>query len=788
MKFSKFLAEAKSQSKVIVVYGGGFQPFHAGHMSSYEQAKSAFPSADFYVASSNDTKQRPIPFKDKQFLAQQAGVTDKFVQVIQPVNPKEILSHYDSKKDILILVRSERDPVNYTKKDGSKAYYQPYKSLKECKPFDEKTGHGYIFVTKKKVFQLNGKEVYSGSQVREMYAKADDKAKRQMISQLYPHAKSPEKVKSLLDKYIGEVKESVEITMDILFENLLVEGVHDSGIFKAVFLAGGPGSGKDFVMGKTLAGNGLTEINSDNAFEFLMDKKRLNKKMPESEKAQRDEIRGTAKSVTELRQRLALNGRNGLIINGTADDIEKTKRIKKELEDLGYETQMVFVDTADEVSRQRNIERGQRGGREVPEDIRKEKWMSAQKARPELQKLFGQNNFFHYDNSEDLRNASPEVVHKKTQELDGIFKNVRKFTSAPPKSDIAKSWISTELVRKDKTVEKNLEAKPVRKGSGAGEQASKLGLTYYGFGRYGKDRQITHHSVNDELVAIDKNQPTPSPNIPTQSGSLGASKPAHAKQPTAPKLKSVADITKPEMSPELKGRLDKAKKSSTLNKLKAAEKGIRKEDIDTSFSELIAEKSVSLSSIREKFKQENYDVQSNSGTIQEETGTGSSTDTSRANTGPRTTRQLREHCGCETNHAEEGSGKETTIYAKETGGEKSNRKAGTLSLKEIKKKLHNHPINIDDEFEGKERITPPLGTASSSYDSLGRVTEEKKATITKKESFRGRTTADVEYNVHDEKGNHIRTTKTKKEAKVWADMHELSKEDMYKKYPELRPK
>ena len=789
MKFSKFLAEAKSQSKVIVVYGGGFQPFHAGHMSSYEQAKSAFPSADFYVASSNDTKQRPIPFKDKQFLAQQAGVTDKFVQVIQPVNPKEILSHYDSKKDILILVRSERDPVNYTKKDGSKAYYQPYKSIKECKPFDEKTGHGYIFVTKKKVFQLNGKEVYSGSQVREMYAKADDKAKRQMISQLYPHAKSPEKVKSLLDKYIGEVKESVEITMDILFENLLVEGVHDAGIFKAVFLAGGPGSGKDFVMGKTLNGNGLTEINSDNAFEFLMDKKRLNKKMPESEKSQRDEIRGTAKSVTELRQRLALNGRNGLIINGTADDIEKTKRIKKELEDLGYETQMVFVDTADEVSRQRNIDRGQRGGREVPEDIRKEKWMSAQKARPELQKLFGQSNFFHYDNSEDLRNAPPDVIHRKTQELDSIFKNVRKFTSAPPKSDIAKSWISTELVRKDKTVDKNLEARPVRKGSGAGEQASKLGLTYYGFGRYGKDREITHHSVNDELVAINKNQPTPSPDIPTQSGSLGASKPAHAKQPTASKLKSVADITKPEMSPELKGRLDKAKKSSTLNKLKAAEKGIRKEDIDISFSELITEKSVSLSSIREKFKQENYNVQSNSGTIQEEIGTGSSRDTSsRTSTGPRSTRELREHCGCEANHTEESASEETTIYAKEASGEKSTRKAGTLSLKEIKKKLHNSPINIDDEFEGKERITPPLGTASSSYDSLGRVTEEKKASITKKESFRGRTTADVEYNVHDEKGNHIRTTKTKKEAKVWADMHELSKEDMYKKYPELIPK
>ena len=290
------------------------------------------------------------------------------------------------------------------------------------------------------------------------------------------------------------------------------------------------------------------------------------------------------------------------------------------------------------------------------------------------------------------------------------------------------------------------------------------------------------------MVAINKNQPAPSPNIPTQSGSLGASKPATTKQPVPPKLKSVGDITKTELTPELKGRLDKAKKSSTLNKLKAAEKGIRKEDIDADFSELITEKSVSLSSIREKFKQENYNVQSNSGTIQEETGTGSSRDTSRASTGPRTTRQLREHCGCEANHAEESASEETTVHAKETSGEKSTRKAGTLSLKEIKKKLHNHPINIDDEFEGKELITPPLGTASSRYDSLGRVTEEKKASITKKESFRGRTTADVEYNVHDEKGNHIRTTKTKKEAKVWADMHELSKEEMYKKYPELIPK
>ena len=47
----------------------------------------------------------------------------------------------------------------------------------------------------------------------------------------------------------------------------LREGIYDPNIFKAVFLAGGPGSGKSFVVGKTLGGLGLTIINSDEPFE-----------------------------------------------------------------------------------------------------------------------------------------------------------------------------------------------------------------------------------------------------------------------------------------------------------------------------------------------------------------------------------------------------------------------------------------------------------------------------------------------------------------------------------------
>ena len=172
--------------------------------------------------------------------------------------------------------------------------------------------------------------------------------------------------------------------IDADFADLLTEGVNDKSIFKAVFLAGGPGSGKDYVLDNTLAGHGLTEINSDKALEFLMDKEGLDKRMPEDEKEARTFVRDRAKNITELKQRLALIGRNGLIINGTGDDYKKIERIKGRLEELGYDSSMIMVNTSDEVSAERNVERGQRGGRTVPEDIRREKWQAVQDSRSQL--------------------------------------------------------------------------------------------------------------------------------------------------------------------------------------------------------------------------------------------------------------------------------------------------------------------------------------------------------------------------------------------------------------------
>ncbi len=310
----------------------------------------------------------------------------------------------------------------------------------------------------------------------------------------------------------------IKESLDDEFTELLIEGVHDKGIFKAVFLGGGPGSGKDFVLDKTLAGHGLTEINSDKALEFLMDKNNLDMRMPENEKKARDLVRGRAKSMTELKQKLALIGRNGVIINGTGDDVEKIAKIKERLEDLGYETSMIMVNTANEVSKQRNIERGQRGGRTVPEEIRSEKWNAVQKSRPEHAKMFGQN-YIEFDNSEDLRTAAPEVVDAKQKELDGIFKTVQKFVSKPPKTPASQQWVANELQKKDTFKVDNKKQYTPHGGSKAAEQAREMGLEYYGFGRYGKGGKVTHRSIHDKLVEVEKIQKQVG-NIPTPGTSM----------------------------------------------------------------------------------------------------------------------------------------------------------------------------------------------------------------------------------------------------------------------------
>ena len=145
---------------------------------------------------------------------------------------------------------------------------------------------------------------------------------------------------------------------DILEEQQVLEGPNDPHIFKAVFLAGGPGAGKSYVAGKLLSGQGLRPLNSDDVYEYLAKKHNMDLGDPDvvgSDKGQ--EIRNRAKEITKTREDLYLDGRLGLIIDGTGKDITKVSQAKNQLNELGYDTMMLFVNTSEDVAQERNLQR-----------------------------------------------------------------------------------------------------------------------------------------------------------------------------------------------------------------------------------------------------------------------------------------------------------------------------------------------------------------------------------------------------------------------------------------------
>jgi dephospho-CoA kinase len=310
----------------------------------------------------------------------------------------------------------------------------------------------------------------------------------------------------------------------------LQEGINDPGKLKAIFLAGGPGSGKDFVMNSVLRGEGLREVNSDVAFEYLMQKNGLDLEMPDEERVERDIVRGRAKNITKEQERLALAGRLGLIINGTADDLEKIKTIKRNLEADGYETMMVFVNTSNDVSRERNVERGKMGKRKVPdgtnkqgvpdgtENIRQEKWDLAQKNIGELQKIFGNKNFSVVDNTADVRKVSPEQKEKIQTNFNRVRRMAQQFVRADNQNPAAKAWIEKESQKRGITYQEPRATKTLtqvrqsvpnvihKPDNELMAQARKLGLSYYGFGRFGRkvgnENKVLYHSKGGKLVRV----------------------------------------------------------------------------------------------------------------------------------------------------------------------------------------------------------------------------------------------------------------------------------------------
>lgn len=201
------------------------------------------------------------------------------------------------------------------------------------------------------------------------------------------------------------------------------EGVNDPGIFKAVFMAGSPGAGKSTVARMLFSNTGLRSLNVDKFWALYNKKSRT----------------GDYEKYWELYKHQEsgfLKGRLGLLIDGTAKNPTIIKDLKDRLEELGYETMMVYVDVSLENSIFRAEKRARDPddpdfGRVVDPEFIKTTYTRIQQGVDDLRRIFG-NKFYAVKNDGE------------TPDISRIERPVRGWLRTPVTNPKAQEWIAQE--------------------------------------------------------------------------------------------------------------------------------------------------------------------------------------------------------------------------------------------------------------------------------------------------------------------------------------------------------
>ena len=251
-----------------------------------------------------------------------------------------------------------------------------------------------------------------------------------------------------------KLKEFVKKEMSVLIK----EGMYDTGIFKAVFLAGGPGSGKTYVAGGlfgipnkvNVSAYGLKMVNQDTELETFLKKyfgyvdidkmpDELFRQLTDPKSKDYSGMRTHTKDLSKQRLKHYTEGRLGVIIDGTGHKFKDVKKEREKLIKMGYDTYMVFVNTSLDIAQKRNEERD----RVLPANVVEKYWKDVQKNMAYFQGLFGNANFLLVDNNATLK---PEQAQKKFNML--VKKGVERFIKKPIKNAIAKQWVEKQKILK----------------------------------------------------------------------------------------------------------------------------------------------------------------------------------------------------------------------------------------------------------------------------------------------------------------------------------------------------
>jgi tRNA nucleotidyltransferase/poly(A) polymerase len=181
-KLSQFLVEQmlledKSPiKKVVVVYGGRFQPMHKGHYGTYQHLVKKFGKNNVFISTSNKVERPKSPFNFKEKVKIMTTMFNipksKIVQVKNNYAPTEILKKYDKNTTAFIAVVGEKDSNRFL---GGK-YFKPWKGHAEVGYEDG----GYVYAAPSSGGGISGTETRNGLSVG-----SDDQKKSFFKSRAY---------------------------------------------------------------------------------------------------------------------------------------------------------------------------------------------------------------------------------------------------------------------------------------------------------------------------------------------------------------------------------------------------------------------------------------------------------------------------------------------------------------------------------------------------------------------------------------------------------------------------
>jgi len=192
------------------------------------------------------------------------------------------------------------------------------------------------------------------------------------------------------------------------------ESINDKNLFKAVIMAGGPGSGKSFVIDKMFKGVAKI-INPDKYFETKIKSGEISSDITDdgSEEAQKQaEIRKKSIEIMSKEKSMALDNMLPIVLDGTGRNSNYWISQIKKLQNLGYDVDMIFVNTSLDTALERNRLRD----RKLSDKMVSKAWSDVQRNK-EIYRSILSTNFHEVDNDYNLDGANLQKFNKKLVKL-----------------------------------------------------------------------------------------------------------------------------------------------------------------------------------------------------------------------------------------------------------------------------------------------------------------------------------------------------------------------------------